>query len=367
MIKKERILENFLEMVRIPSPSKNERELADYLKNKLLKLGLEVKEDNTGEKIGGNTGNIIGVLKGKKKGNYLFSAHMDTVKPCEKINPILENGIIKTDGTSILGGDDKGGIAAILEMIETLIESDIDYPTITVVFSVAEEIGLLGAKNLNISELNIDCAFVLDSSGKPGKIITKAPASARGEIEILGRAAHAGLAPENGLNALVVTADIIKQLKLGRIDFETTANIGVISGGDAVNIVMPKLKMSYEARSLSLEKLNNLLKETQNTINAICSNYKTDYIWNVEIKYPGFSIEDNSDILNKISNALGRKKIKAEFVASGGGSDANIYNFNGIEAVNMAVGMTKVHTVDEFIELKDIELMAEILIEIIKE
>ena len=260
MINRERMVENFINMAKISSPSLKEREVADYIKKELESIGLEVIEDNAGEKTGGNSGNIIGILRAPGKKKVLLSAHMDTVLPCDKVNPIIENGIIKSDGTTVLGGDDKAGIANIIEAIRVIKENNFDHPEIIVVCSIAEEIGLLGAKNFDIEKYAPDYSFILDSSGKPGIAIIQTPYSAKGEMKIIGKPAHAGIAPENGINALTVAAHAITKIKLGRIDSETTSNIGVVRGGEAVNIVMPEVTLHYEARSFSGEKLDSLLK-----------------------------------------------------------------------------------------------------------
>lgn len=367
MIDRDRVLNNFLEMVKIPSPSKNEREIGNYLKKSLEELGAEVIEDCAGDICGGNCGNIIGFFKGELEGTLLFSSHMDTVLPCEKIEPIIENGVIKTDGNSVLGGDDKGGIAAILEMLRYIKEEKIKHKSIVVIFSICEEIGLLGSKNLDIEKYNIDKAFVLDSSGKPGKVIIQAPSAAKGILKIIGKPAHAGLAPEEGINALLVASSAITKIRLGRVDDETTSNIGKITGGKSSNIVLPEVSMLYEARSLSKEKLDNLLKETKEIFNETAKEFRAKFEENIKIEYPGFKLAEESEIVKLVEKAC--KKAKVEFVAtsSGGGSDTNIYNSKGIPAVNMAVGMTKVHTIEEFIKLDDIIDLTKILIEIIKD
>lgn len=367
MINEARLVENFLEMVKIPSPSKNERGMGDYLKKVLLDLGLEVEEDKAGELNGGNCGNIIGVLKGDStKGTYLFSAHMDTVLPCDKITPIVENGVIKSDGTSVLGGDDKGGIAGIIEMIRVIKENNITHPNIVVVFSMAEEIGLLGAKSFEVEKYGINFGFILDSSGKPGKIITKAPSAARGKLTIVGRPAHAGIAPENGINALTVAAHAITKIKLGRIDSETTSNIGVVKGGQATNIVMPTIELDYEARSLSNDKLKTLLDETIEIFQKTCDEFGAEFQPDVNIEYPGFVLDDNAEVIKIVAEACKRAGLEPETVSSGGGSDTNIYNSKGIPSVNLAVGMTKVHTLEEYIEIKDMVALSKLLVEIIK-
>ena len=366
MINENRLVESFLEMVKISSPSKAEKKIGDYLKKVLTSLGLEVFEDEAGKLINGNCGNIIGILRAPTKKRFLFSAHMDTVVPCKEINPIVENGVIKTDGTSVLGGDDKGGIASIIEMLRVIKENNLEHPEIVVVFSVAEEIGLLGAKAFEIEKYNIDYGFILDSGGKPGKIITQAPSAAKGTITIIGKPAHAGIAPENGINALVVASDAITKMKLGRIDAETTSNIGIIHGGEAVNIVMPEVAFEYEARSLSNKKLEKLLEETKNILKESCEKFGAKLEEDIEITYKGFSLESTEEIVQIVKKACENLGITSETLSSGGGSDTNIYNSKGIKSVNLAVGMSKVHTVEEYIEIVDLVNLSKLLLEIVK-
>lgn len=366
MVKEQRIVENFMDMVKIPSPSLGERAIADYLKKALIDLGLEVEEDNAGENHNGTAGNVIGVLRAPGKAKVLFSAHMDTVKPCDQINPIIENGIIKGDGTSVLGGDDKGGIAAILEMLAVIKENNLEHPEIIVVFSIAEEIGLLGAKSFDSAKYAPDFGFILDSSGKPGVVITQAPYSAKGKITIVGKPAHAGIAPETGINALTVAAHAITKIKLGRIDKETTSNIGTVSGGSAVNIVMPSIDMMYEARSLNGETLKCLLDETLGIFKATAEEFGAQFEHTVAIGYDGFVIPADAEILTIFKNACERAGVEFKPQPSGGGSDTNIYNGRGIPSLNLACGMSKVHTTEEFIEIKDLVGSAELLLEIVK-
>ncbi|MGL5917907.1 MAG: M20/M25/M40 family metallo-hydrolase [Cetobacterium sp.] len=366
MIREARLVENFLDMVKISSPSRDERVMGDYLIEVLKELGLDVEEDNAGELNNGNCGNIIGTLKSPGKKRFLFSAHMDTVTPCKKIVPVVENGIIKSDGTSILGGDDKGGIASIIEMLRVIKENNLEHPEIVVIFSMGEEVGLLGAKSFDIKKYNIECGFILDSSGKPGRIITKAPSAARGTIKITGKPAHAGISPESGINALTVAAHAITKMKLGRIDSETTSNIGVVSGGQATNIVMPSIELEYEARSLSNEKLKTLLEETLLILEEVCNGFGAKVENDINIEYPGFVLDDNENVVQIVKKACQKLGIDSETVSSGGGSDTNIYNSKGVPCVNLAVGMSKVHTLEEYIEINDLVNLSKILVEIIK-
>lgn len=367
MIKENRVIDSFVEMIKISSQSRNERAMGDYLINKLKSLGLEVLEDNAGTTCDGNCGNIVGVLKGKGTKKLLFSAHMDTVVPCEKITPVIEEMIIKSDGTSILGGDDKSGIAAIIEAIEVIKENNMDHPEIIVVFSVAEEIGLLGAKAFDIKKYSPDYCFILDSGGKPGGVIVQAPNSAKGEIKIIGKPAHAGIAPENGINALYVASHAISKMSLGRIDQDTTSNIGIVRGGEAVNIVMPEISMMYEARSFSKEKLEKLLAETDKLFTEVAKEHGAEFVNNVVVGYNGFKIEKGEPILKAVEAAANKLGMVYEEKSSGGGSDANVYSAEGYTSVNLATGMSKVHTTEEFIEKKDVIDSARLVLGIIEE
>jgi len=368
MIDRQRIIDNFLEMVKIPSPSLKERVIADYVKSQLEKIGLEVIEDNAGKSCNGNSGNIIGILKakGSKKKKILFSAHMDTVSPCNKVVPIIENKIIKSDGNSILGGDDKAGIAAILEMLNQLKDNNLDHPDIIVVFSIAEEIGLLGARKLNIEKYAPDFGIIIDSGGKPGTVTIQAPFAAKGKIEIIGRSAHAGLEPENGINALVVASHAITKLRLGRVDENTTSNIGVAVGGTAVNIVMPSISMMYEARSFDGKFLDELLIETKTIFRDTAKKFGAEFKDNIVKGYDGFKIEEGSEILKILEDACKNIDIEYKPVKSGGGSDTNIYNEKGIPSINIGIGMSKVHTTDEFIKIEDMIGCTKLLLSIIE-
>ena len=366
MFNEERLINNFLNMVKIPSPSLREREMADYLKNELMDLGLEIEEDNTASKIDGNAGNIIAVLRSPGKKKILFSSHMDTVTPCDKIVPIMENGIIKTDGTSVLGGDDKAGIAAIIEMIRMVKESGEEHPEIIAVFSVAEEIGLLGAQHFDLDKYKPDYAFIIDSGGEPGSAVIQTPFAAKGEIKIIGKTAHAGVAPELGINALTVASHAITKIKLGRIDAETTSNIGVVHGGQAVNIVMPEVSMMYEARSFKGERLDSLLAETFDIFEKTAKEFGAEFKNSVKKGYKGYKLEDGCEILNVFEKACLASGANFSKVSSGGGCDANIYSGKGIVSVNMGIGMGKVHTTEEFIKIKDMVNCTKLIYEITK-
>ena len=355
MVNKERLIDNFINMVKIASPSLNERKIADYVINELTALGLEVYEDEAGKKIGGNTGNIIGILRSPGKKKVMLSAHMDTVLPCENIKPVIEDGVIKSDGTTILGGDDKAGIANIIEAIKVLKEQKFDHPEIIVVCSVAEELGLLGAKNLDVDKYAPDYSFILDSGGKAGVAIVQTPFTARGEIVVIGKSAHAGISPEKGVNALTVAAHAITKLKLGRIDSE------------AINIVMPEVTLKYEARSFSGEKLETLLKETEDVFKAITKKFGAKYIDKVDKGYSGYNLKSDEDIVKVFEKACESTGVSCVTKSTGGGSDSNIYSEKGYKAMTIGVGMSKVHTTEEYIEIEDLYTTTKLVVELLKE
>ena len=251
-----RMKDHFLEIIQIDSLSKKERAVALVLQKQLALLGAVVTYDDAGEAIGGEIGNLIARLPASdpSRGPILLSAHMDTVVPGEGIKPICDGDIIRSDGTTILGGDDKSGIAIIIEVLRTLTEQKIPHGEIEVVFTICEEYGLVGAKHLDLSQLNSKYGLVLDCD-HADFLFTKSPAADRLEFTVHGVEAHAGVCPEEGISAIQIAADAISRMPLGRIDFETTANIGLIEGGAAVNIVPKTVHLRAEARSHSQEKL----------------------------------------------------------------------------------------------------------------
>ncbi|KXS41948.1 MAG: hypothetical protein AWU54_1481 [Candidatus Frackibacter sp. T328-2] len=365
-VNQERIVEQFLELVKINSPSRNERELADYLKRKLGTLSVTVEEDNAGDKFDGNTGNLIGRYPGDDSLPTIFlAAHMDIVRSAEGIKPVVEEGIIKTDGTTILGGDDKAGITAVLETLKVLQKSEINHGNIEIIFTSGEEIGLFGSMYLDREELEAEVGFVLDSGGPIDKIIVSAPAEQDFDIEIKGRAAHAGVEPEKGISAIEVGCDIITELRLGRIDEETTANIGVIEGGEATNIVADRLTIKGEARSIDEDKLTELVNE----IKGVCQQKEEEWQAevNVEFKkaYSGFNLTEEDEVVKMAMQAVKEIGLIPKLRPRGGGSDANIFNDKGIPTVNLGVGVKNDHTTEEKVAIEDLVNCARLVLAIV--
>ncbi|WP_024833548.1 M20/M25/M40 family metallo-hydrolase [Ruminiclostridium josui] len=354
MVNRTRLVDEFLELVKIDSLSGKERQMCDLLKRKLENMGYMPIEDNAGEKIGGNSGNIICTVKGTKNvPAILLAAHMDTVVPGVGKKAIVDGDIIKTDGTTILGGDDASGIAIILETIRILKEENIPHGDIQVVFTVAEEIGLLGAKNLDYSKIHAKYGFILDSDGRIGCAAVKAPSHNKINVVIKGKAAHAGMEPENGISAFAIMTYAMANMKLGRIDEETTANIGIIHGGTATNIVCDRVEIEGEARSRQQDKLEKQTAHMRDCFIEAAEKFGGQVEFNYELEYPAFDIPTDSRIVSIMKSAAADCGIEFEAVVTGGGSDTNIINSKGIEAVDLSVGMTKVHSVEEQISIKD--------------
>lgn len=367
MINKERVLERFLNYVQIDSPTKSEADFAKHLMDELKALGLDVTMDQAGEKVGSNAGNLITKIPGTTEGEtILFSSHMDTVSPSIGIKPQIKGDTIYSDGTTILASDDKAGVAAIMEALETMLENKIPHGDLEIVFSIYEESGLNGSKNLDYNNIKAKKAFVFDSGGDPGEIVVAGPAQNILDIEFIGKPAHAGVEPENGISAIQMAADAIANMNLLRIDEETTANIGTIKGGEVTNIVTEKVCLLAEARSLSDEKLE---AQTQHMI-KVCQETAEKFGGKVNIEvtnmYGAFKADVESDIVNNAKKAMEELGLKAETVNSGGGSDTNILSQHGIDAINLGVGMKEPHTLNEHIKIEHLEQSAALVLQLIK-
>ncbi|WP_027622715.1 M20/M25/M40 family metallo-hydrolase [Acetivibrio clariflavus] len=366
MVNRQRMVDEFLELVRIDSLTYKEKEMAERLKAKLSNMGLSVEEDDAGVKIGGNSGNLICKIDGNKNvPAVLLMAHMDTVTPGIGKKPIVDGNIIRTDGTTVLGGDDAAGIECILEAIRILKENNLPHGDIFVVFTVAEEGGLWGAKNLDISKINAKYAFVMDDGGNIGHVAVNAPAQNKIDVIVNGKAAHAGMEPEKGVSAIQIAAEAISNMKLGRIDDETTANVGVINGGQATNIICDRVEIKAEARSRDMKKLQSQTEHMKECFYNAAQKYGGSIDFKSELLYPSFSISEQDDIIKILKEASKKAGVELVLEATGGGSDTNIINSKGIKAVDVSVGMDKVHSVEEQICIDDLVKAAEFLIAII--
>jgi tripeptide aminopeptidase len=377
MINKKRLKGFFLDLVQIDSHSREEKDVAQYIKTHLEALGIDVVMDDAGEKIGGNCGNLLARLRGPQTGRVeplLFCAHMDTVVPGRGVKPVEKDGIITSSGDTVLGSDDKSGVAAILEMIHILKENGLPFGEIELLFTVAEEIGLMGAKHFDTTTLKSKCAYFLDTEDIRC-IGTGAPSAYRMTYRIFGQEAHAGLAPEKGLSAILVAAKAIQAMPLGRIDHETTANIGTIEGGAATNIITKLVTMRGEARSHDKAKLEIQVKAMRDALELSADSTaamiegkpvraRIEETRNLE--YQAFLIPEKSPTYQLAFRAGAQLGMKMEPEISGGGSDANVFNAQGIESVIIGTGMQEPHTVKEFIRFDDMVACAQLILTMVR-
>jgi tripeptide aminopeptidase len=372
-VNSDRLARAFVQLCEIDSPSLQERAVCDFLKVSFARLGAAtIFEDDSGRRTGSNCGNLIisfdgrGALQNEEP--IFFACHMDTVEPGRGIKVIRTGDIFTSRDDTVLGGDDKSGIAALIELIYLLVETKTEHGPFELLLTTGEEIGLLGAKALDPAQIKASYGYALDSTGID-RIIIGAPAANKITIEIRGRAAHAGLHPEQGLSALCVAATAIGRLRLGRLDEESTANLGRIQGGTATNIIPERVVIEGEVRSHCPQKLaahtEQIRQVFQQTVDGWPSppdlQVRPVLSYTVHPEYPALRLNSDDPALIRIKRAemaLGRP---LEYQIAGGGSDANIFNSFGLPTAIIATGMDQVHTSDEQLDLNDLIRLTELL------
>jgi len=369
------LVRTFLDLVQIDSPSKEEAEVAEYLTTALRPLGVEIWQDDAGRKISGKCGNLHVRMKGTLPNvpTLLFSAHLDTVMPGRGVKPHIENGIIRSDGTTVLGADDKSGVAAIVEMLRIVYEQKLPCGAIEVIFDVAEEVGLLGAREIDFSSLRAKCAFVLDNE-ELNRIVVRSPYANRMLFEVEGIAAHAGMVPERGISAIEVACKAISRMRLGRLDPDSTANIGTFEGGRATNIVADHVTIRAETRSHSEETLQRQTSHMQDCFREILPAFRKEingktiepkFHATVEREFNAMNIGPDS-LPYQLAFAAGTELgFHMEPQSIGGGTNANIYNGSGLPAVVIGTGMKDEHTTAEHIAIADLEMCCRFCLEIL--
>ncbi len=367
MINPIRLVKTFTELARIDSESFKEKELANFIINKMASIGVDVRVDISEEQVRGDTGNLIIRLPGKKSApGLLFMAHMDTISPGRGIQPIVDDDVIKSSGDTILGADDKAGIAAIIELIEVLKCEHIEHGDIMVILTVAEEKGSIGAKNLDYKTLKTDYAFVLDGEGPVGGIIIKTPSQNIIKAKIIGKSSHSGISPEKGISAIQVASNAFSKMKLGRVDDETTSNIGVIRGGTAFNVVAAETYTEGETRSFSIEKLQAQTSHMRECLTESAKDFGAKVNIEVTRGFTGYNLKPDDKVVSIASEAIKKVGLNPKLVTSGGGSDANILKEKGVNVTNLAIGMVNPHSKDEAIAVKELEVLTKVLLEITK-
>jgi len=377
MVNRHRLSEEFTRLAAINSPPLHEHAIARYLVGRLENLGAEVLFDNAAEATGGEIGNLVARFAGQLKSAepLLFSVHMDTVEPGGQVQPVLRDGVFYSAGDTVLGADDKAGVAELIEALEVLREQQIPHGPLEVVITIAEEIGLVGAKHLDYTLLKSKRGFALDTEGT-GWMVLQAPGANHLQIDIEGVASHAGMTPELGLSAIHTAALAIGRMRLGRIDHETTANIGRIEGGVARNIVPQHVTVVGEARSHDADKLQEqtthmlaCFEAAAKEMSRVIEDQRVTPRVDADIRsdFPSMSVPEDAMTVQLARSAAQSLGQELKVRLGGGGSDANIFNGHGIEMIILATGMQKVHTHDEFVAVADMAVVAELLVEIIRQ
>ncbi len=358
------VSELFFELVTIDSPSLGEKEMAARCARKLSALGFSVMEDDAGERIGGNSGNLIATRRGHSSLTpILLTAHMDSVPPCHGIVPVLcDDGWVRSQGETVLGADDKAGITAIFAALHAM-QSNPFLPTIQVVLTVAEELGLQGSKNISKEYLVARHGLAIDSGGSPGTLVVGGPTLAKWKASVTGRRAHAGVSPETGVSAIKVAAEAVAKMPHGRVDSKTTVNVGSFLGDGPTNVVADKAHLVGEARSHDDERLTEVLHEIQVAFEHAAAARGATVQFESAVSYQGYSFEEQHPIRQRVERAIRVARLEPRPVIRGGGSDANIFTSIGIPTVNLGVGYEDIHSPSERVRMSDIAKTARIIAE----
>ncbi|WP_166239209.1 M20/M25/M40 family metallo-hydrolase [Paenibacillus turpanensis] len=372
MINRERILNEFYELVQVDSETKHEEAISVVLKQKFGELGLQVVEDDTREVTGHGSGNLICTLEAtpghEAAPAVFFTGHMDTVVPGNGIKPRLDDdGFIRSDGTTILGSDDKAGLAAMFEAIRVLKEQNIAHGKLLFVITAGEESHLIGSRSMKPGTFQADYGYALDCNGSIGEMCTQGPTHAQIKIKIYGKAAHAGVSPESGISAIQVASKAISRMPLGRVDHETTANIGRFEGGTETNVVCDYVYITAEARSLKDDKLAVQVDKMRKAFEETAEEFGARVEFDSHVIYPAYHFDNDSQVVRVAFQALEQIGLKGSTFKSGGGSDVNMFNGLGIPSINLSVGYEDIHTTKERIKADDIVKLTEFVVAIIQE
>ena len=371
---KERLLNTFLDLVKIYSPSKNEINVMKYITEKLEKLGVKyILHDHSAE-YGGNTPVIIAKLEkncdDEKLNPISLSAHMDVVEPSKDLDVYVEDGLVKTRTKTTLGGDDKGGVAIILETFENLVENNLPHNDVFAVITPSEEIGLLGAKSIKWEEIPSEFMpakdmLVLDNGGGSDLVAIEGPCMYKINVHYEGASAHAGIEPEKGRSAIIAMSSAISKMKIGRLNDHTTSNIGSIVSEFPTNVVPKDCKIRMEVRCLNEDEAKENVDNYIDIFEKTAKDFEVKCNIEVKYDYPPLKQIDENNLLNRVLDAYKKVGIIAKPIKIGGGCDGNIYLKNGFHSVILGVGMYKIHTIEEYLVISDMEKTAEAVMEFI--
>ena len=369
-INEERLKNTFIELVGVPCPSCDEKQEAELLVKNLQKLGMEPQVDRAGEQCGGTTGNVWGFLKGNVSGalRLFFEAHMDSVAPTTGTHVMEKDGVLYSDGTTTLGGDDKSGVAAVLEAMQCIIENDLPHGDIQVCFTIGEETGSYGVRYMDKSMIRADAGYCMDCGGHPGAIFNASPKAINLKLTVKGKSAHAGLEPEKGINAIMLAAGAMHALPAyGRIDAETTLSVDMIDGGLAPNIVPEACEIVIDMRCPDETKLEQLKNETVEIFRkAVEAKGGTVEVAVKEVA-PGVNLDINHATVKLAAVAAEKLGFPVSTGFTGGCSDANFLCGMGLPTVLLATGMNKIHTTEECLALEDLRNAARWVLGIVGE
>jgi tripeptide aminopeptidase len=358
----------FLELAAIPSPPGEERAVADAVLRYLRGLGLQPDEDGCGPRIGSTMGNILVRLEATAPGTPLFfCAHLDTVPPAGELLPVVEDGTIRNAGGTILGADNKAAVVAMLEGVRRVLAESRPHAGIELLFTPMEEVGLLGAEAFDHDRLHARVGYVYDQAAPIGEIILGAPWSRVLDVRFHGRASHSGMFPEEGRSAIQAAAKAIADLRLGRVDDETTANVGVVSGGTARNVVPEWCSFAAEARCHDERRLGEIVQEMLDACSFAATSAECEVETQVRKSYSGYRLRQEEEAVRLAAAALERCGAAVTYALSGGAADANVFNERGRRCVNLANAMTDIHTPAERIAVSDLEAMVDVTVALIEE
>ncbi len=357
------VLALFLELAEIPSPSGRERAVAERVVKELRDLGLRPEHDDSGARVGSDTGNLYACLEptgGDSGTPVLLCAHLDTVVPSGPIEPVVEGGVVRNAAGTILGADNKSAVAVMLETVRRILVENRPHAGVELVFTTREETGCQGASAFDSTRLRARVGLVYDHPAPIGDVVVAAPYQRKLDVVFKGRSAHAGINPEDGRSAIEAAARAIADLRLGRLDAETTANVGRIAGGSARNVVAEQCSLVAEARSRDEAKLLALVQEMVETFAFAASVNDCEVETHLEELYPGYRLEPDQPALALAFGALERAGFTPQPVEVGGGADANIFNARGLPCAVLANGMLDIHSPDERIAVADLEAMVDV-------
>jgi tripeptide aminopeptidase len=358
----------FTELAALPSPPGDERAVADTVTRYLRDLGLSVEEDDAGRAVGSNSGNLYCRLEPTNGGGtpIFLCAHLDTVPPTAAIEPVIDDeGVIRNAAGTILGADNKSAVAAMLEGARRVLSENRPHGGIELLFTPKEEVGLLGAAAFDHERLHARVGYVYDQAAPIGDVILGAPYSRAMEVRFHGRAAHSGMYPEEGRSAIAAAARAISDLRLGRVDEDTTANVGTIQGGTAGNIIPEWCVLDAEARSHQERKLEELVQEMVDAFSFAAGLEDCEVETKVSKSYQGYRFKPDDQVVRIAHAALERAGYAPSYGLSGGAADANVFNERGLACLNLANGMQDIHTPDERITVDDLEGMVEVTLALV--